>query len=109
MAQRAEIKQKLQKALTLKIYDVKEAKINSVLHSDFEITDVILIEPKIILPEIIDDNDFENADVVVFERAQIRLSIDSLDTVYYCNGSAKINFINNDFEIQLIITRIYSQ
>lgn len=108
MVTRAEIKQKLQTALALKIYEVKEARINYVVKNNLEITDVIILEPKVILPETIDKDDFEKAEEIAFVRAQIRLCIDSMNLVYYCNGNAIIKYRDNDFDIDLRITNIYS-
>ena len=108
MNTRAEIKEKLIKSLFIKVLETENTKVDNNTGTNFNITKVLLIEPKIISPESIDEDDFEKAEEIDFERAQIRISIDSFDSVYYCNGNAKIKYINNDFEIDLSITRIYS-
>jgi hypothetical protein len=109
MATRAEIKEKLKKSLINKVLETEDSTVDNNIGTNFKITDVLLIEPKIVSPESIDKDDFEKAEEVDFEYAQIRISINSLNSVYYCNGNAKIKYINNDFEIDLTITRIYSK
>ena len=108
MATRIQIKQKLQRALTFEIKKVNKALVNNKMQTDIEITDVIFIEPKIIIPEDIDKDDFEKATEIDFERTLIRLNKAGESSIHYCNGNANVVYENNEFIVNLKITSIKS-
>lgn len=81
-------KQKLQRALTFEIKKVNKALVNNKCNQILKITDVIFIEPKIIIPEDIDKDDFEKATEIDFERTPIRLNKAGESSIHYCNGNA---------------------
>ena len=106
MATRIQIKQKLQRALTFEIKKVNKALVNNKMQTDIEITDVIFIEPKIVMPEDIDNDDFAKAEKINFVNAHIRVSIGEMNLLYYCNGNANVVFENDNFTVDLKITSI---
>ncbi len=109
MATRIQIKQKLQRALTFEIKKVNKALVNNKMQSDIEITDVIFIEPKIIIPEDIDKDDFEKATEIDFEWTPIRLNKAGESSIHYCNGNANVVYENNEFNVNLNIYSIKSR
>jgi hypothetical protein len=110
MATRAEIRKIMVTALISKIKEENKATIDGKLVENIEITDVILIDNiEIISPEDIDRDDFEKAEFIEFKQAQIRVCINSFSSIFYCNGSSKVKYCKNDFEIYLAISRIYSR
>lgn len=108
MATREQIKQKLQRAITVEIKKVNRALVDNQMQSAIEITDIILIEPKIILPEGIDKDDFEKAEKIDFVNAHIRVSKGEMNLLYYCNGNANVVYKNNEFSVDLNIYSIKS-
>ena len=109
MATHEQIKQKLQRALTDEIKKVNRVLVDNQMQSAIEITDVIFIEPKIVMPEDIDKDDFEKAKKIDFVNAHIRVSKDDMSLLYYCNGSANVVYENNEFIVDLNIYSIKSR
>lgn len=58
------------------------------------------------MPVNIDKDDFEKAEEIDFERAQIGLKNWKESNVYYCDGKAKLRYLNNDFDIIIEIANI---
>ena len=109
MATRLQIKQNLIIALILELKKVNQALVDNQMQSKIEITDVIFIEPKIVIPEDIDKDDFEKAEKIDFENALIRVSKSELSLLYYCNGNANLVYKNNEFSVDLNIYSIKSR
>lgn len=103
---------KLNNALVLSIKQITEARINGKPERDFQILAVLFIDPKITAPNDISKEDYRNAKMIRFEKAQIRLGIKESDgiseNIYYCDGSAMINYINDDFSVELELSSIYT-
>ena len=109
MATKAELKIKFVNALISKIKKENKATVDGKLVEDIEIIEVLLIDNiEIISPENIDRDDFEKAEFIEFKQAQIRICINSFSSIFYCNGSAKIKYSKNEFEVDLDISRIYT-
>lgn len=99
----------MQRALTFEIKKINKALVNNKMQSDIEITDVIFIEPKIIIPEDIDKDDYDKATKIDFERTPIRLNKAGESNIHYCNGNANVVYENNEFIVDLKITSINSR
>lgn len=114
MTKKDEIKEKLIKALKSEMKLVKEALVDGNLVGDIEITRFDIISPQILSPEDIDADDFEKAEEIGFSKISVMLKEKLNDNLThehnsYCNGSAKINYIENDFTIDLNISNIYTR
>jgi len=106
MATRAEIKNKLQLSLIKELMKVNNALVDGVNQSDIKITDVILINPRIILPQDIDNGDFEKAVEIDFVNANVRLEKDGISQIYNCDGNANLTFSNDSFVVELRVTSL---
>ena len=96
---KTDIEIKLKNALNSKIIEIKEARIDGIIEKDFQILTIEHIQPTIVSPHDILKGDYFNAEEIQFQKGQIRVSRrkvnDFSENMYYFDGSAKVNFINN--------------
>lgn len=113
MVKRAEIKEKLFATLKVELKRIKEGQINGLV-TDFEIINIHFFELKILLPteENIDDDNFEKAEMIEFTaEINVRIfenNVPKKESMYKCNGSAKTEFINNEFKVKIELISIRS-
>jgi hypothetical protein len=106
-----DIKTKLKNALDLNIKKITEGRINGNFEKDFQILTILFIDPEIVSPNNISKDDYKNAKMISFKRAHIRIGEKKSDVIseniYYCDGSAMINYIDDDFSVDLEVSNIY--
>ena len=101
---------KLKKAIVIKLKLITEAKIDQELKSDFEILSVCDFKPIIVTPNNISKDDYLNARVIQFKGVKIKISEKSSngtgENMYYCYGDAKIDYLDDDFTVDLTVSNI---
>jgi hypothetical protein len=103
---------KLKNALILEIQQIKEAMIDRVFRDDFHILRVDL--SKIIIDSLSEflKSDYTNAKEIQFQKGQIRLSEpvnnEFAEKMYYFDGTATVNYLNNNFLVNVTYITIYT-
>ena len=102
----------LKNVLILKIKQIKEARIDGVHENNFQIMKVEYIQPVIVSPRDILNEDFTRANEIQFHKGKIRVSKQDaygvMESMYYFDGQAKITFQNNEFLIETCSITIYT-
>lgn len=109
---KTDIETKLKNALILKIKKIKEAGINGILKKNFQILIVESVQPIIVTPNDISKGDYANAKEIQFRRGQLRVSEscnnDLMENMYYFDGTATVNYLNNNFLVNVTYITIYT-
>jgi hypothetical protein len=107
-----DIEPKLRNALIFKLKQIREAKIDRTLETDIQILGVVLIQPVIVTPSYISKNDYTNAKEIQFIKGKIMLGKPDnngiMENMYYFDWTATVNYLNNDFLINVTYITIYT-
>lgn len=109
---KTDIEIKLEKALILEIKQIKEAKIDGIIKKDFQVLRVDLSLLTIISPNEILKGDYANAKEIQFLKGQIRVCEPDnnglMENMYYFDGAATVNYLNNSFWVNVSYITIYT-
>jgi hypothetical protein len=109
---KTDIEIQLKNDLTLTLKQIKEARIDGILEKDFQILIVALVQPVIVSPSDISKDDYKNAKEIRFEKGLIRVSKKNDNNInenmYYFDGNATVNYLNNNFLVSINYITIYT-
>lgn len=109
---KTDIEIKLKNALIEKILQIKEARIDGILEKDFQILKVEFVQPVIDSPSDISKGDYKNAKEIKFVKGKIRVSELNnnglMENIYYFDGTATVNYVSNNFLVNVSYITIYT-
>ena len=107
-----DIESKFRNALIFKLKQIREAKIDRILETDIQILDVVLIQPVIVSPNDISKDDYKNAKEIQFSKGKIMVGKPDnngiMENMYYFDGTAIVNYLNNNFLVSITYITIYT-
>jgi len=102
----------LKKAIEINLRLISEGMINQEFKTDLHVLSVFDFKPTIASPSIIEKDDYLNARIIKIEKAYIRISQNEIngtsENVYYFDATFHINFIDNEFQIEISALNIFT-